>query len=317
MNVARTFENVTLRGVELSDRRIWIDGALIPWDEANVHLMSQSLQRGSMVFDVMTCHWLPHGPAVFGLRAHTRRFLNSAQLSGMELQLGLDGVLTAVGETVRANPDSKLVKLCAYYPGVTLDVLPASPIARLAIAALDPDEIGEGDERGEPQSLHIPDPRKMPPWVLSPQAKLAGGYLYSSVEKASARRQGYDDILLLDEKGNLAESTTQSFFLVEEKSLYTASDEYVLRGVTRAVVIELAKDEGYYVHETRVPRERIASADEAFTCGTTSSVRPVSRIDGRSFLPAPGPVTTRLAERLDLLLKGRDPLFSPKWMQPV
>lgn len=303
--------------MELADRQIWVDGGLIPWNEANVHLMSQSLQRGSMVFDVMSCHWLPHGPAVFGLRAHTRRFLNSAQLSGMELPLGLDGVLTAVGEAIRANPGATVVKLCAFYPDVTLGVLPKTPVATLAVAALDPAEVGEGQRVREPASLHIPDPRKLPPWVLSPQAKIAASYLYASVAKAEAQRLGYDDVLLLDEQGNLAESSTQSFFLVEERALYTASDEYVLRGVTRKVVIELAKDEGFFVHESEVPRSRIGSSDEAFTCGTSNPVWPVARIDDRNFLPTPGPVTTRLADRLDLLLKGRDPVFSPKWMQPV
>jgi branched-chain amino acid aminotransferase len=307
--------------VEISERRIWLDGELVPWERANVHVLSQSVQRGSLVFDVMSVHWLADGAAIFGLRAHARRFINSAQLSGMTLPLGLDGVLTAIGETLRANPGAEVVKISAYYPGISLDVLPRESVATIAIAAFAVGDLYPGARSGTPQKpaeLRIADPRKMPSWVMSPQAKLAAGYLYTAVAKAEARKKGYDDILLLDENGDIAESSTQSFCIVDGGAVYTAPVDTVLRGITRKVVLELARDEGIIAHETRLPRAQLARAEEAFVCGTTIHVWAVSRIDEIKFAqPVPGPVTTRLAERLAKLLEGRDPVFSPKYMQKV
>ena len=305
----------------LQDRRIWVDGTLLPWEQAQVHVLSQSVQRGSLVFDVMSCHWLPDGAAVFGLRPHTRRFLNSAQLSGMKLGLGLDGLIAAVGEAVRANSGADIVKMSAYYPGISLDVLPRDRQAQIAIAAFSLAEIypgAKGPAPDRPAELRIADPRKMPPWVMSPQAKLAAGYLYSSVAKAEAREKGYDDILLLDEHGDVAESSTQSFCIVDDGVVHTASLDYVLRGITRACVLELAKDEGIRVREGRIPREQLARSEEAFLCGTSVTVWGVGRIDELNFpAPIPGPVTERLRVRLEKLLEGRDPVFSPRWMQRV
>jgi branched-chain amino acid aminotransferase len=304
----------------LEQRKIWIDGQMVAWERAGVHVLSQSVQRGSLVFDVMSCHWLPDGAAVFGLRAHTRRFLNSAKLSGMELRLELDGLVNAIGETLRANPGAEVVKISAYYPGVSLDVLPREEHATIAIAAFALGDLYPGAKPGAPErpaALQIADPRKMPPWVMSPQAKLAAGYLYTSVAKLEARKKGYDDVLLLDERGEVAESSTQSFCLVDSGVVYTAPVETVLRGVTRRVLMELAEDEDIEVCEARIPRVQLARADEAFMCGTTVNVWPVGRIDELNFSSPPGPVTARLAHRLDELLAGRDPVFSERWMQKV
>jgi len=307
--------------VALSERRIWIDGELVPWERAGVHVLSQSVQRGSLVFDVMSCHWLPDGAAIFGLRAHARRFMGSAQLSGMELRLRLDGIVNAIGETLRANPGAEMVKISGYYPGVSLDVLPREEHATIAIAAFSMADLypgAKGPRPNRPASLQIAASRKMPSWVMSPQAKLAAGYLYTAVAKAEAREKGYDDVLLLDEHGNLAESSTQSFCLVDEQKIYTAPTETVLRGITRRVVLELAEDEGLQVIEAPMRREQLVRADEAFLCGTTTNVWAIGRVDELNLPePAPGPVTARLAERLEALLAGTDPVFSPRWMQKV
>lgn len=314
-------ETVHCRPVEVPGRKIWIDGELVPWQEATVHVLSQSAQRGSLVFDVMSCHWLPDGCSVFGLRPHVRRFLNSAQLSGMRLPLRLDGICSAIGETLRANAGAEMVKISAYYPGVSLDVLPRDEQATIAIAAFSIQDVYPGMRvpiASEPAELQIADPRKMPPWVMSPQAKLAAGYLYSSVAKARARAEGFDDILLFDEREEVAESSTQSFFLVDASVIHTAPLEYVLAGITRKALIELALDDGFTVKEERIPREQLDRAEEAFLVGTTINVWPVKRIDElRLPKPVPGPVTLQLAKRLDRLLAGEDPVFSPRWMQKV
>ncbi len=306
--------------MSVDERRIWVAGELRPWHDVNMHVLSQSAQRGSLVFDVMSCHWLAAGPAVFGLTPHVERFLNSARLSGMALPLDLAGISAAIGDTVRANPGAEIVKMSAYHAGVSLDVLPRDPEATIAIAAFSVRDIypGAGSPgRPSPAALQIADTRKMPPWVMSPQAKLAAGYLYTAVAKAEAREKGFDDVLLLDERGELAESSTQSFLLVESGTLLAPGYDYVLRGVTRRALIDLARDEDIPVREEVLPRDLLERADEALLCGTTINVWPVARIDElRLPAPCPGPVTQRLAQRLDALLAGTDPLCA-RWIEPL
>ncbi len=302
------------------ERRIWLNGQLVPWAEVTLHVLSQSAARGSLVFDVMPCYELADGVAILGLREHSERFLRSAALAGMHVPYDLEQILAAVGETVRANPGVQVVKLNAYYPEISLDVLPAEPAATLAIAAFALGDPGlpAVEFPSRPARLQVAEVRKIPSWVLSPQAKVAAGYFYTSVAKAQSRREGFDDVLLLDEHGDVAESSTQSFFLVDEGTLYTAPVDTVLSGITRRAVLELAADEGIPLKEGRVGAERMRSAAEAFLAGTTTNIWPVGQIDARTLpSPVPGALTARLVERFGRLIAGEDPELSPRWMQAV
>src|SRR5215831_12045755 len=113
--------------MSLQDRRIWCNGRLVPSAEVTVHVLSQSIQRGTLVFDVMPVYWLPRGPAILGLDEHVLRFRQSMELAGMRPPYDLAGLRAGVAEAVRANPGAELVKMSAYYPGVSLDVLPVDP----------------------------------------------------------------------------------------------------------------------------------------------------------------------------------------------
>jgi branched-chain amino acid aminotransferase len=307
------------KGVE--KRRVWVDGKLVPWGEATIHVLSQSVARGSLVFDVMPCYERAEGPVVFGMREHSERFIRSAALSGMTLRLDLEDLLSAISETVRANPGTQLVKINAYHPGISLDVLPVDAEASVAITAFALADLIPGLEKvGDmpPARLQVTEVRKMPPWVISPQAKLAAGYLYTAVAKQIARKDGFDDVLLLDEHGDVAESSTQSFFLVDGGTLYTASVDYVLGGITRRAVLELAQDEGIPIVEGHVAAERLSSADEAFMAGTTTNIWPVSQISSRDLpAPVPGAITDTIRERINRVIAGEDGRFSPRWMQEV
>ncbi len=300
-------------------RTIWIDGKLVPWAEATVHVLSQSVQRGSLVFDFMSCHWREAGPAVFGLREHVERFLGSMLLSGMRSALGSNALERAIGEAVRANPGASHVKVSAYYPTPALDVLPRDAHPSIAIAAFRPEDIApEWRRERPPAQLQVAEARKMPGWVLSPQAKLAAGYLYTSVAKAAARADGFDDVLLLDQDGCIAESSTFSFFWIEAGEVFTAPVDVVLAGVTRRVLMELARDERLPVHEVQQPLAVLARASECLLAGTSARVWPVGRVGARQFpAPVPGPLTAVLARRLDAVLEGNDPKLSPQWLQPL
>ena len=301
----------------LESRRIWLDGELQPWADAQVHVLSQSVQRGTLVFDVMACYALPGGPAAFGMREHVDRFLRSAELNGMQLACDRQAILAGVGAAVRGNPGCEIVKLSAYYTGISLDVLPVDRTASVAIAAFSFEDV-YGRKLGprSPARLQLAQPIKLPPRHLSPQVKIAASYTAAAVAKRRAREAGFDDILFLDERGCVAESSTQSFFLVERGMVRTAPTEYVLEGITRRAVIELIADEGIELKEEPIEASVLDRCDEAFLTGTTIEVWPVERIEARE-LAAPGPLSGRIAARMARLVAGDDPEFSPRWMQPV
>jgi branched-chain amino acid aminotransferase len=304
----------------LHARRIWVDGRLVPWVEATVHVMSQSIQRGSLVFDVMPCYGEPGKPKVFGLREHAERFRRSAELNGMDLPLDLEGILAAIRETVRANPGAEIVKISAYYGAVSLHVLPAEARPSVAVAALAlADVLPPSALRRRPSvRLRVADATKIPPRSLSPQLKVAASYAGAAAETARARREGFDEILYLDEKGRVAEGSSQSFLLVHRGTLRAPPLDYVLDGITRRAVLEIAADEGIPVRVAPIQRRALEEAEEACLVGSSTNVWPVECIDDRKFPePTPGPVTKRLADRLERLLAGDDPVLSPRWLQPV
>lgn len=297
-----------------------MDGRLVPWSEASVHVLSQSIQRGSLVFDVMPCYATPRGPTLLGFREHTERFCRSAELMAMDLPLDLEGLLKAISETVQANPGTDMVKISAFNAGFSLDVLPSDAHPSIAIAAFGlVDVLPPGMELFvRPARLQLADSIKLPPTVFSPQAKVAAGYTAASVAKARARSEGFDDILFLDGAGNVAESSTQSFMLVRGGEIHVPPLDYVLSGITRRATLELAEDEGIAIRVAPIPQSALDDAEEAFLTGTTINVCPVERIDDRRFsAEVPGPVTARLRERFERMVRDEDPVFSPRWLQTV
>ena len=307
--------------MSLSERRIWLNGRLVPWAEATVHVLSQSIQRGTLVFDVMPIYWVKRGPAILGLDEHAERFRQSMELAGMTPPYDARALRAGIAEAVKANPGAELVKVSGYYPGVSLDVLPVDAQPDVAIAAFAIGDIVTGGKRanaGGPARLQIAASPKMPASVLSPQVKIAAGYTHAAFAKARARKAGFHDVLFLDGDGSLTESSTQSFFLMADGVLHTAGLDAVLDGITRRLTIELARDEGIEVKEGRMPRELLSSAREAFLTGTTTNVWPIERIDSVELpKPVPGPVTARLLARFTALCADEDPAFSKRWLQAV
>jgi branched-chain amino acid aminotransferase len=305
----------------LSDRKIWRNGRMIPWGDATVHVLGQSIQRGTLVFDVMPVYWVKRGPAVLGLREHTERFGQSMQLGGMTPPYGVGELLAGIGEVVRANPGCELVKISAYYPGISLDVLPVDAKPDIAIAAFTIGDIVPGGQRANargPAKLQIASSPKMPASVLSPQVKIAASYTHAAFAKARARAAGFHDVLFLDVEGSLTESSAQSFFLVEGGVLRTAGLDEVLDGITRRLTIELARDEGIEVKEGQMPRDLLGRAREAFLTGTTTNVWPIAQIDSTELpKPVPGPISAKLVARFAALCADEDPAFSKRWLQAV
>jgi branched-chain amino acid aminotransferase len=305
------------------DRRIWIDGAFVPWEAATVHLLSHSLARGSLVFDYTSVHETPRGPAIFRLRQHVDRFLRSVALVGLPLERGAAEIEEAARATVRANSGSNALKICAYLPSIEVDVVPMDERVSLAIASYHTaHDVVLRKARSRPMpatlALKVDRTRRRIEAHLPPQAKAAANYLGAMMAKWAARKQGYDEVVLLDERGNLAEAPTSNLFLVDRDGvLRTPTLDAVLAGVTRDSVLALAKHEGIPVAECELAPESLADAAEVFLSGSSVGVWPVASVDGRPVAGgAPGRVSARLKARHDAITAGADPDFD-HWLAYV
>jgi branched-chain amino acid aminotransferase len=311
--------------IATDQRRIWVDGKLVPWADASVHILSHSIQRGALVFDYMSVRETARGAAVFRMGEHLERFANSCELVGLPLVRNADELGAAIRETVRANPGARSVKISAYFASLEVDVVPVDTRVTVAIAAYDP----KADLIDHLPTKPPPPPRVLKIWIekerrnrrpdiVPPQAKVSANYVSSMIAKWRARDAGYDEILLVDAEGNLAEGPTTNVFLVDADGvLRTPPEERVLLGVTRLSILELARDEGLAVEEVAIRPEELFTASEVFVTGTTAGVWPVGSVDGeRVGTGELGPVSARLRERFVAATRGDDPAFA-SWLTYV
>ena len=307
-------------------RLIWIDGELVPWAEATVHVLSHSHQRASLVFDYMSLHDTPRGLAVFRLDEHVARFQTSTELVGLPLAKGHAALREGVLETVRANPGAKVVKISAYLASVEVDVVPVDDHVTVAMAAYDPEADVQAHKAVKPweyrRALRIwleKERRNRRRDIMHPHAKVAANYASPMAAKWAARRNGYDEILLVDENGLLAEGPTTNVFLVDgEGTLRTPPESTVLLGVTRRSILEIARKEGRRVLEEPIRPEALGEASEAFLTGTTAGVAPIGSVDDRPIGDGdpPGPVSKALGRRFHRITRGEDPAFD-HWLAYV
>ncbi len=303
---------------ETSDRVIWMDGEFVPWHEATVHVLSQSLQRGTLVFDYLSVRDVAgRGAAIFRLSEHVSRFRRSCELVGLPLRLSADELTVAAVETARKNPGATSMKMNAYLPSIEVDVVPRDDHVAVAIAAYDQARDmgqkgpGESDRSTGLKMWIEKEKRNRRDDIVSPQAKVAANYASPMLAKWRAREDGYDDVLLLDDAGFVAEAPTANFFIVDETgSLRTAPEEKILHGITRASVVDVAHALGIPVIVESITRDAVFSATEAFLAGTNAEVLPVASIDGVDIGGSvPGKITHTLRERFDGILLGRDAQF--------
>ena len=306
------------------NRRIWLDGRLVPWEQATVHVLSHSHQRGSLIFDYMSVHETPRGPAIFRMVDHVRRLLRSAELLGLSLPLEAAAIGAAIIETARANPGCTAVKVSAYLPSIEIDVGPADERVQIAIAAYDASAdiaargAGEFHYRPELAVRLEKKRRKMREEIIPPQAKVAANYTSPMIAKWQARRDGFDEILLIDAEGNLAEGPTTNVFLVgADGQLGTPPVGSILEGITRSSILAIAKHDGRTVAEEPIRPDALFAAAEVFLTGTTAGVWPVTSVDGQPVGSGEvGPVSRALGKRFAEVSSGRDPDFE-HWLTPI
>ncbi len=297
---------------------IWMDGELLPYEQATVHFLTPTLHYGPGVFEGIRCYETPEGPAVFRLREHLERFLDSIHVLGIrDFPYSVEDLRLAVHETIRANgyPECYVRPLMYLQGPLGLNLDASRPSVGIAVWEWGP-YLGE-EARESGASLMVSSFTRLHPNVNMTKAKIAGNYVNSMLVKTLALRSGFDEAVLLDPQGLVAECTGENLFLVRQGILYSPPAASILEGITRESLITLAQDLGYEVVETLVSRDQLYLADEVFLCGTAAEVVGVREIDYRRIgQGGVGPITRRLQTEYEGLVRGRNPKYR-QWLDTV
>ncbi len=289
----------------ITARLLWLDGVMVESSTAGVPLMGHAAQRGSLVFDVGSFRMTPRGPALFRARDHVARFLRSASIVGLELPYDAETLVRAAQQVVaESGSEEGLVRWSAFLTAREPDLIPRDHATHVAVAA----QTLQDPPRQTPLRIAVfDDARKAASEVLPPDTKAAGAYLGPMIARKRAIASGADDVVLLDKDGDIAEAPIANAFAVVDGTLWTPPLGRILPGITRDSVLAIARAESIPVREERLPLDAFASADEAFLTATSLPIAPIGSVNGRPLASAPGPITTRLIERLTRARSGDDP----------
>ncbi len=295
--------------MSMSDRDgfIWYDGKLVPWRSATTHVLTHSLHYGLSVFEGLRAYKTPRGTAIFRLREHTDRMFNSAHIYMMPIPYSRETLMEAQKEVVRANKlESCYVRPIAFYGSEKMGVSPKGATVHVAIAAwpwgayLGPEAIEKGI-RVKTASFarhHVN--------VTMARAKFSATYANSILASQEALDHGYDEALLLDVDGFVAEGAGENVFIVKNGRIYEPEIASALMGITRDTVITLARELGYEVVSKRLTRDDIYIADEAFFSGTAAEITPIRELDGRVIGAGKrGPLTAKIQKKYFDLVNGK------------
>ena len=289
---------------------IWKDGTFVRWDDCQVHVLAHSMQFGSSIFEGIRCYATPRGPAIFRLREHMTRFLNSARVYRMDPAYSVDDLVQANRALVARNG----LDACYLRPMIirgygAAGMIPfASPIEVYLPCWPWGTYLGEGAlENGV--DVCISTWARVAPNTIPAMAKVAGNYLGGQLIKMEALANGFAEAIALDTGGRVSEGSGQNVFVVRNGALYTPPvDGSLLPGITRDTVIALANDAGIPVHVEAIAREALYMADELFFSGTAAEITPVRSVDRiKVGAGKPGPITQRLQAAFDDVTHGKAP----------
>lgn len=290
------------------DGKIWFNGQLVDWREANTHVLTHTLHYGMGVFEGVRAYETPKGPAIFRLEDHTRRLFNSAKIVGMNLPFSPEVINQAHIDVVNANGlTSCYFRPMAYYGSAKLGIAPQADDVQIIVAAWHWGAyLGEeGLKKGI--RTRISSFTRHHPNITMIKAKANGNYMNSIMANTEAKRDGYDEAILLDAQGYVAEGSGENIFIVQNGKLFTPALDVALDGITRRSVITIAEEMGLTVIEKRITRDELYTADEIFFTGTAAEVTPVREVDGREIgCGARGELTEAIQTRFFDIVQGRN-----------
>ena len=297
--------------------KIWMDGELVNWKDAKIHVLTHALHYGSGVFEGIRAYKNGNGPAIFRLTEHIKRLYRSADIYKMKIPYKLKELIEATKEVVKANKlDSCYIRPLAFRGYGGMGLYPEGIPVQVIIAAwpwgtyLGDDGIKNG-VRVKISSFRRNDPNAIPP-----AAKASGQYLNSILAKIEVISADYDEAVLLNSHGNVADGSGENIFVVKNSVIHTPpTSAGALEGITRDSIIQIAKDKKYEVIERDLVRTDLYMADEIFFTGTAAEVVPIREIDDRE-IGKPGPVTKDLQDTFFKTIKGKEDKYKD-WLEQV
>ncbi|RLA79523.1 MAG: branched chain amino acid aminotransferase [Deltaproteobacteria bacterium] len=287
--------------------KIWMDGELIPWEEAKVHVLTHTLHYGLGVFEGIRCYVLSDGRSgIFRLKEHIDRLYDSALIGEIEIPFSREEIMEACKETVKVNGlKEAYIRPIVFIGEGAMGVHPQDNPIHVAIvtwrwgAYLGEDALKRGTRIKTSSYIrhHVN--------AMMTKAKICGNYVNSVLAKREAMRLGYDEALMLDTEGYVAEASGENIFMVKDGVIKTTPPTAILAGITRDSVITIARDKGYPLVEEKFTRDELYTADEVFFTGTAAEVTPIREIDDRKIgAGVPGPVTRDIQETYFRVVRG-------------
>lgn len=290
---------------------IWMNGQLVPWDEANVHVLTHTLHYGLGAFEGIRCYAGKDGTsAIFRLREHIQRLVQSCRILDLDCPWDVDAIAEACVETVRVNGLAECyIRPLAYVAAGEMGLYAvAQNEVHLSIAAWSWGSYLGADGLANGIRVMTSTFQRYHPNTLMTKAKACGHYVNSIMASVEAHRRGYQEALMLDVDGYAAEGCGENLFIVRNGRIKTPPIATVLEGITRNSVIDLLRDMGHEVIEERFTRDEIYISDEAFFTGTAAEVTPVASLDDRAIgTGKPGPITKALQQEYFAVIKGERP----------
>ncbi|MBX9609805.1 MAG: branched-chain amino acid transaminase [Gammaproteobacteria bacterium] len=300
------------------DGVIWMDGKMVPWRDANVHVLTHSLHYGVGAFEGIRAYKTPQGTAIFRLDDHVKRLFDSCHILEMKMPFSHAEIRDACIAAVRDNKlETAYIRPLAFYGSEGMGLHAQNLSTHVAVAAwfwgayLGADALTKGIRiKTSSYTRHLVN-------SVMAHAKACGNYINSILALQEAARDGYDEALLLDADGMVAEGSGENIFIVRRGKLYTPSLTSVLEGITRDTVLQLAREEGLQVEEKRITRDEVYIADECFFTGTAAEVTPIRELDNRQIGSGSiGPITKKLQGIYLDLVEGRRKC-PPEWLTLV
>jgi len=294
--------------------KIWFNGKLVAWDDARVHVLAHGLQYGTGVFEGMKSYPTADGPAIFRLDAHLERFYKSAELYDLTIPYPMQALTDASLDVIRVNKlEAAYMRPVAFFDAGTLSVWTKECPVTVAIAAVPTAKYLANADAGV--KVTVSPVRKFDNSAMPAWAKACGQYINSARAVNEAQRRGFDEALLLNSKGMVAEGSGENLFVVRNGAIQTNDkDASILMGVTRSSVLEIARDLGIQSRVADISVDDLKTADELFFSGTAVEVTAIREVDGHVVGDGkPGPVTRRIQETFNQAVRGELPQYR-RWL---
>jgi len=298
--------------------KIWMDGNLVEWSDAKIHVLTHTLHYGTGVFEGVRAYETSKGPAIFRLEDHTNRLFESAELIGMKIPFQASVLNDAQSEVVALNDlNNAYIRPMCFYGSEGMGLRADNLKVHAIVAAWDWGSYLGDDKILNGIKVKVTDFPKRCDKSMIHKAKATGNYLYSMLALKDALNSGFDEALILDIDNNVNEGSGENFFMIIDDTFYTPRDGTVLNGITRQTIMEIASDLNYKVEEKDISVEDVKSCDEAFFTGTAAEVTPIIQVDDKKINNGkPGKITKQIQTIYFDLIRGKIEKYN-NWLTHV